>query len=94
MSKIQETKISFLYLYIFFTKTKTIIALPSNDNRAITYMIRGKMMSCFSSVSSTDLRVYFNIYFHPCKQNKSIFSKNFLFIIFVHFLLIFNKLTF
>ena len=39
---------------------KTITALESCDSKAVTYMIRGKMMSIFFvSVFSTDLQIYF-----------------------------------
>ena len=52
-------------------KAKTITAPKSNDSEAVTYMIRGKMMSkFFRSVSSTDLQVYFITGREKSKGNK------------------------
>ena len=50
---------------------KTITALKSYDSKAVTYMIRGKMMSLLiCCVATTYLQVYFSISCRKSKENK------------------------
>jgi len=53
-------------------KDKKITALVSCDIKAVTYMIRGKMMSFFTSVYRTDLQIYSITRRQKSKGKKSI----------------------
>ncbi len=56
-----STKWTVVGLYFINITRKRINALKSFDFKAFTNMIRGKMMSYFLSVYTTDLQVYFII---------------------------------
>ena len=57
----------------------TITALESYDSKAVTYMIRGKMMSIviLGGLSPTDLQIYYNAFEKKSKRFEKFFLKKY-----------------